>query len=699
MKNLFLLLLLTGSLWASAQPGNLHEFDLKRLQARHADQSELRFCPALGSEALLFQPTDNQRFLKLAGVDEKVPWEKAKYLVLDVWHDRPFSDVVHLDFYQQAETQRDPASKARQSVRTGVLPLLPTQIVLPLAYLDGQRIYLPKMPRQLKAKILGYRMEASEIDHVRIRVNPVQKPAYQASLYIRRMYLTEQMPLPLPTPEKPVVDRLGQWNARTWPGKTRSEADLVQQLKADLTTMEGQPMADGLSQYGGYKARKFAGTGFFRTHHDGQRWWLADPEGYAFLSVGVDVIQPSAAGTAEGMNDLFEWLPAPTDTTYGAVDRTGIPLKSIDFLQINLKKAFGSRWRERWETLTAGQMRAWQFNTVANWSDKAFAQKARIPYVINMGGFPTTPVKLFRDFPDVFDPAYAQRAHQFAQQLEATKNDPFVIGYFLSNEPNWAFGDHILAWEMMATPVPSFTKKALIVYLKDKYRTLDSFNRAWNLSLPSIDTLETTVLRDQSALTADATADCKAFSNRMMEQYIKTICDEVKRVDANHLNLGLRYAYISSDLCYQAGAYVDVFSINGYSTPAPPPTAEITRRSGKPVMIGEFHFGATDRGLPATGVRGANSQAERGKAYRYYVEQGLARPELIGVHYFQWNDQPVLGRGDGENYNIGLVDVCNRPYAEFVKAARQTNKRMYPVALKQVPPYRKIIAKAPDIYY
>ena len=44
-------------------------------------------------------------------------------------------------------------------------------------------------------------------------------------------------------------------------------------------------------------------------------------------------------------------------------------------------------------------------------------------------------------------------------------------------------------------------------------------------------------------------------------------------------------------------------------------------------------------------------------------------PELVGTHYFQWADQPSTGRFDGENYNIGLVDVTDRPYPDLVRGA------------------------------
>jgi len=34
---------------------------------------------------------------------------------------------------------------------------------------------------------------------------------------------------------------------------------------------------------------------------------------------------------------------------------------------------------------------------------------------------------------------------------------------------------------------------------------------------------------------------------------------------------------------------------------------------------------------------------------------------------------------DGENYNIGFVDVNDRPYKELVEAAKATNKRLLDV--------------------
>jgi hypothetical protein len=44
-------------------------------------------------------------------------------------------------------------------------------------------------------------------------------------------------------------------------------------------------------------------------------------------------------------------------------------------------------------------------------------------------------------------------------------------------------------------------------------------------------------------------------------------------------------------------------------------------------------------------------------------------PYVVGADWFQYYDEPTHGREDGENYNFGLVDIHNQPYAALVLAA------------------------------
>jgi hypothetical protein len=81
------------------------------------------------------------------------------------------------------------------------------------------------------------------------------------------------------------------------------------------------------------------------------------------------------------------------------------------------------------------------------------------------------------------------------------------------------------------------------------------------------------------------------------------------------------------------------------------------------------------------------NQASRGKAFRVYLEDAAAKPWCVGVHYFTLYDQSALGRFDGENYQIGFLDVCNRPYGPLADAARESHERLYQVASGLVAPY------------
>jgi hypothetical protein len=70
------------------------------------------------------------------------------------------------------------------------------------------------------------------------------------------------------------------------------------------------------------------------------------------------------------------------------------------------------------------------------------------------------------------------------------------------------------------------------------------------------------------------------------------------------------------------------------------------------------------------------------------------------MHYFQWVDQPYYGRGDGENYNIGIVTTGNIPYKELTEGMTLTNERIYEVASGRVAPYEATdVTVIPPIHY
>ena len=690
-------------------PGEVFRFDLQPIAKTGTITHEWVKSPEFGEKVLSFTVGEGNNELILTSNSEGIDWLTAKYFVCEVWHDNPYSTKLSLNFYRktgddsavavQGNETVSQESGPRISATFGFLPCLKTKMIFPLSYLDGQQTHPVRQPRQMTGFISGRRIDPADIGKVSIGISPSVSPDYLSRVQIASAYLTAEMPDPYEKLAVAMVDSFGQWAVRDWPGKIHSSEELKASMDKNEAIATSAAYPDDWSEYGGWKQLRFTPKGFFYTHHDGNRWWLVDPEGCAFISAGVTCITVSSSnsgGMLTGLEELFSWLPPEDDSLFGQVYQTGrTNMKMIDFLKSNLIRVYGAGWKQKWEETSAGLMRNWRLNTVANWSDLDMARRQKMPYVLNMRGFPTTPVKLYRDFPDVFDPVYRQEAELFAKQLEPTRDDPYLIGYFLVNEPKWAFGDNNVAFEMFATDTPSFAKKEMARWLQKKYGNIRAFNGAWNQNLADFNALETLTMKDRPS--DAAWNDCSEFSELMVDQYVETVCREVKKIDSNHLNLGMRYAWISSDLCYRAGAWFDVFSINGYGNPGPPETEEITCRSGKPVMIGEWHFGTVDRGLPSTGLQGAENQMARGEAYRYYFEQGVNRPELIGIHWFQWNDQPVFGRGDGENYNIGFLDICNQPYKELTDQAKTSHERMYRIATGMEKPFSKIIRKVPTI--
>lgn len=685
-------------------------FDLKKIANRHSKNTFIDKSDIFENKALNISPEDGHNGIVIWEKGDAPDWTKANYLVFEIYGKNEFSGVINIEFFkdvkdfapekivlQSGEISGTEEDMPWISSLMGILPRLKTQVVFPLSYIDAQRLFVPRSPRQLKGTVSGNRLDPADITKVLLRFGPYSDPHFLPGYEIASISLTDSIPEPYAPIDKPIVDNLGQWKDKEWKGKLKNEEELIArnlELKEEIKNIK---TPDDWSKYGGWKEKRFKATGFFHTHHDGKRWWLVDPEGYAFLSTGVDCINSSSSGPIGGIEDLFDWLPETDDTTFGDATNTNRNRKNMDFYVANLIRVYRADWKNEWTTITEGLMRKFRFNTVGNWSSLEFARKSKIPYVLQLRSFPTTETLLYRDFPDVFADEYQKSSVTFAEQLINYRTDPYMVGYFLRNEPQWAFGYHNLAYEMFGTNQQSKTKDEFVKWLAGKYeQDINAFNKAWQLTLTSFDDLKPMTFKEYPSKMADK--DFYDFSTIMVKMYVDIPCDEVAKIDNKHLNLGMRYAWLSSDLLYKAGERFDVFSINGYGI-NPPPTAEIAQISGKPIMIGEFHHGAVDRALPATGIIGVLTQEDRAAAFRNYIEQGFARPELIGMHYFQWVDQPYYGRNDGENYNIGVVTSANIPYPELTEAMTTANERIYKVASGAVEPYKAKITNVPPIHY
>jgi hypothetical protein len=130
-------------------------------------------------------------------------------------------------------------------------------------------------------------------------------------------------------------------------------------------------------------------------------------------------------------------------------------------------------------------------------------------------------------------------------------------------------------------------------------------------------------------------------------------------------------------------AWCDVVSFNVYAPDlAGAGDWAFLHSVSKPALVGEFHFGATDRGAFGAGLIPVGSQEERAKSYAQYLQSFARDPSWVGAHWFQYVDQPLTGRlFDGENYAVGLVTLTDTPYAELTRAAAEVNRAVYRLRL------------------
>jgi hypothetical protein len=630
-----------------------------------------------------------------AGMDFRFPagtLARSKYLAADFLLDGNQMLVFHLSL-QEGEDGRV------FTFRFSGLNQCSFRMRFPLGLVDQNRWMIEREGAFLKPRVSGDRVDLDKVDRMRLllRIKGTQRARW--CMGELRAVAGEVEPLAKPIlPKGPLLDELGQSTLHEWPAKTRSVGELTRRLQGQFSAAGKQKWPDSFSRWGGWKEKKFAEAGgFFGVRKHEGRWWLVDPDGYAFWSSGMDCVRVDTSAVYEGLENALKWMPPRDEKWAAAYESFGGRSRQINYLAANCIRAFGpGGWRPKWAQIALAELRRLRFNTVGNWSEWEFAREAKFPYVRPLSFRAERCGYVYRDFPDIYHRDFEADAAGYASQLAATSEDPALVGYFLMNEPTWGFSSELPAAGMLYTSEENATRQELARTLKAKYGDDAGLAQAWNMPV-SLAQVERG--RWRLPLSKQALPDLEAFSSRMVERYFSTLTRACKRVDPNHLNLGMRWAGLPPRWAVEGMKSFDVFSINCYRPRVPrSQTDDIERLLGMPVIVGEWHFGALDVGLPASGIGHLRNQADRAKAYRVYLEDAAANPNCVGVHWFTLYDQSALGRFDGENYNIGFLDVCNRPYEELSTAAKLSHERMYQVAAGLAAPYDVKLEYLPNLY-
>jgi agarase len=445
----------------------------------------------------------------------------------------------------------------------------------------------------------------------------------------------------------------------------------------------------GYDAWGGWRGIVTTATGRFRTERIDGVWWLITPDGHAFFSMGVTGVRP------EG-----DFAPSLGTSPY----------------HDNILARYGSE--AAWADVAADRLADLHVNTLGGWSRTALFP-ARIAYTEVLTFASRAPI--VSEAPtglsgfqirDWYAPSFASGAAAEAVLAAPCAADPWCIGVFTDNE--MGFGPGIAqnvptldAYLLMAADAPG--KLAVQAFFEATYPDVAAFNAAWGQSLASFDDLQSL-----TSLTANfrtdppaRQADRQAFQNQTATHYFQTVHDALRAVGPDMLILGARFlAYsTSAGVARAAAPFVDVLSINYYEL-SPPfftlaqstaaefgylvPTRffddldELARVTDKPLLVSEWTYRAADSGLPNSWLPffpTLATQADRADAYSGYVRRALARPHLLGVHWFKYTDFPAEGRANGENSNQGITDIEDDLWTALTDRMRVVNQGVEPQRL------------------
>lgn len=401
---------------------------------------------------------------------------------------------------------------------------------------------------------------------------------------------------------------------------------------------ERLPVDPGLDKFGGMTGRHHKATGFFRVEKIADRWMLIDPDGNEFYDTAVAAVRPEKGPAAQAA------LKEKFGTPAGWADTTGALLKSNGF------RGTGA-WSD--DALLAKApdrpvyTKTWSF----------MAQFAKQYTGARMG---TGHMAFKNDCVPVFHPEFKKFCEEYAKQMSASKDDPWLLGNFSDNELTFVNGS---LSRYLTLPEGDAGRDAAWQWLRDHHGP-------------------------EATATMVTPADERAFLSVVLDRYFSIVSTAIRKNDPNHLYLGSRYWGADRPVaeCFRAIApYADVISINWYNgwTPGEDGQMEMwIRESGRPFMITEFYAKAMDSGLANTSGAGflVKTQKERGLFYQNFTLALLHCKSCVGWHWFRYADNDPSGaKEDPSNLdsNKGIVSSRYVPYAELLSMMKSVNERVF----------------------
>ncbi len=409
-----------------------------------------------------------------------------------------------------------------------------------------------------------------------------------------------------------------------------------------------------VDEFGGLmdEDRRQEATGFFYSKKIDGRWWFIDPLGYPYVVRALSEVVPSY--------DRSEYQMQKTLEKFGTLENWG------EITNNRLKNDlhfFASFAPDRHVSTSSSNPLVRQLQ-IGGFAD---VYGSRIGTSNSQGGSSRFSEN---NTMNVFDPAFVEFVDEKAKVLEASKDDPYVLGYTTDNE--LPMEENMIFSYLRLNPANP--------------NNYYSYACAW------------TWLINMSGKDEPTNDDIKPeyfelFRGFVWDRYYNVAASAVKKYDSNHMFLGSRCLTKIKDAEWVlkfSGRYLDCITINWYGEWQPNEECIylIAKSANCPFMITEFYTKAGDSGLGNTSGAGwyVETQKDRGMFYQNYTLRLLEAKNCIGWHWFQYldNDPRNAIGPDGRlrdvssvNSNKGIMSSEHEEYTECTKYMAEINRNAY----------------------
>jgi hypothetical protein len=335
-----------------------------------------------------------------------------------------------------------------------------------------------------------------------------------------------------------------------------------------------------------------------------------------------------------------------------------------------------------WADKTLRRLQEWRFNTIDGWSDLPVLRQSP---EMNLAFMPVLSLGATAGAPwwDMWSDKVLSRMDSLAkEQILPIRDDPRLLGYYSDNELGWwnsALFKMTLEQDRKSVQRQKLLKLLHAEYEGDWQKLTADFEP---LGAGSFEELERGGLLYLRA-GGDGIRVMRAFLGIVAERYYAVCRELIRKYDQRAMILGDRYqSFYYPEVARAAARHVDAVSANlntgwGDGSFVRFYLDTLHALTGKPVMVSEFYVAAAEN---RTGNRNSHgyfplvaTQAQRAESFGKTLHNVGRLPYVIGASWFQYYDEPPMGRFDGEDYNMGLVDVQDQPYEELVQRAASSN--------------------------